>query len=144
MINETRSTLDLLHVQLYNNGGLPNPYMPGSAPEGSVDMMVAQSKMLIEGFELADGTMFEPLRDDQVAIGLPSGPSSANSGQAPTQNILDALDCLTKGISCGTVKPAFNYPNYAGVMTWSINWDEHDGFNFSKPVGDKLTQMNAQ
>lgn len=100
VINETRSTLDLLHVQLYNNGGMPNPYMPGSAPEGSVDMMVAQSKMLIEGFELADGTMFEPLRDDQVAIGLPSGPSSANSGQAPTQNILDALDCLTKGTSC--------------------------------------------
>ncbi len=144
VINETRSTLDLLHVQLYNNGGLPNPYLPGSAPEGSVDMMVVQSKMLIDGFELADGTMFEPLRDDQVAIGLPSGPSSANSGQAPTQNILDALDCLTKGTSCGTVKPAFNYPNYAGVMTWSINWDEHDGFNFSKPVGDKLTQMNAE
>ncbi|MEX3073826.1 Ig-like domain-containing protein [Vibrio alginolyticus] len=144
VINDTRSTLDLLHVQLYNNGGLPNPYLAGSAPEGSVDMMVAQSKMLIEGFELADGTQFEPLRDDQVAIGLPSGPSSANSGQAPTQNILDALDCLTKGSSCGSITPAFNYPNYAGVMTWSINWDEHDGFNFSQPVGDKLTQMNAQ
>jgi len=144
VINETRSTLDLLHVQLYNNGGLPNPYLPSSAPEGSVDMMVAQSKMLIEGFELADGTQFAPLRDDQVAIGLPSGPSSANSGQAPTQNIISALDCLTKGTSCGTVKPAFNYPNYAGVMTWSINWDQHDGFNFSKPVGDKLTKMNAQ
>ncbi|EAS77795.1 chitinase [Vibrio alginolyticus 12G01] len=144
VINETRSTLDLLHVQLYNNGGLPNPYLPGSAPEGSVDMMVAQSKMLIEGFELADGTQFAPLRDDQVAIGLPSGPSSANSGQAPTQNIINALDCLTKGTSCGTVKPAYHYPNYAGVMTWSINWDQHDGFNFSKPVGDKLTEMNAQ
>ncbi|WP_220095605.1 hypothetical protein, partial [Klebsiella quasipneumoniae] len=62
--------------------------------------------------------------------------------QAPTQNILDALDCLTKGTRCGTIKPAFAYPNYAGVMTWSINWDKHDGFNFSKPVGDKLSQMN--
>ncbi len=72
VIDEVRSTLDILHVQLYNNGGLPNPYTPGAAPEGSVDMMVAQSKMLIEGFELADGTMFAPLRDDQVAIGLPS------------------------------------------------------------------------
>ncbi len=143
LINELRGTLDLLHVQLYNNGGMPNPYLPGAAPEGSVDMMVAQSKMLIEGFELANGQMFEPLRDDQVAIGLPSGPSSANSGQAPTQNILDALDCLTKGTSCGTVVPAFNYPNYGGVMTWSINWDQHDGYNFSGPVGDKLDAMNA-
>ncbi|EEN98284.1 chitinase [Vibrio cholerae] len=142
VINEVRDTLDILHVQLYNNGGLPNPYTPSAAPEGSVDMMVAQSKMLIEGFTLANGTRFEPLRDDQVAIGLPSGPSSANSGQAPTQNILDALDCLTKGTRCGTIKPAFASPNYAGVMTWSINWDKHDDFNFSKPVGDKLSQMN--
>ncbi|WP_372076583.1 Ig-like domain-containing protein [Vibrio amylolyticus] len=144
VIDVVRDTLDLLHVQLYNNGGLPNPYMAGAAPEGSIDMMVAQSKMLIEGFELADGSMFMPLRDDQVAIGLPSGPSSANSGQAPTQNILDALDCLTKGTQCSSVVPSFTYPNYAGVMTWSINWDEHDGFNFSGPVGDKLTQMNAE
>ncbi|MGF1685394.1 Ig-like domain-containing protein [Photobacterium japonica] len=143
LIDELRDTLDLLHVQLYNNGGMPNPYLPGAAPEGSVDMMVAQSKMLIEGFELANGQRFAPLRDDQVAIGLPSGPSSANSGQAPTQNILDALDCLTKGTKCGTVKPAFNYPNYGGVMTWSINWDKHDGYNFSGPVGDKLKAMNA-
>ncbi|WP_028022422.1 Ig-like domain-containing protein [Enterovibrio calviensis] len=143
LIDALRDTLDLLHVQLYNNGGLPNPYLSGAAPEGSVDMMVAQSKMLVEGFELANGTQFMPLRDDQVAIGLPSGPSSANSGQAPTRNILDALDCLTKGTGCGTVVPAFNYPNFGGVMTWSINWDQHDGYNFSGPVGDKLKAMNT-
>lgn len=145
LINELRDTLDLLHVQLYNNGGLPNPYMNGaSAPEGSVDMMVASARMLVEGFKLADGTQFAPLRDDQVAYGLPSGPSSANSGQAPTQNILDALDCATKGTKCGTVVPTKLYPNFGGVMTWSINWDEHDGYNFSGPVGDKLKAMNAQ
>ncbi|MUK27838.1 Ig-like domain-containing protein [Aliivibrio fischeri] len=144
VINQVRDTLDLLHVQLYNNGGLPNPYMPGSAPEGSVDMMVASVKMLVEGFELADGTFFAPLRDDQVAIGLPSGPSSANSGQAPIQNIVDALDCVTYGTACSSVVPSKLYSNFGGVMTWSINWDLHDGFNFSKPVGDKLNQMNNQ
>ncbi|MCF2856290.1 Ig-like domain-containing protein [Pseudoalteromonas sp. SMS1] len=142
VIDALRDTLDLLHVQLYNNGGLPNPYEPGSAPEGSINMMVAHAKMLVEGFDLANGTRFAPLRDDQVAIGLPSGPKSANSGQAPTANIIAALDCLTKGISCGTIKPAFNYPKFGGVMTWSINWDKYDGYNFSKPIGDKLTQMN--
>ncbi|MCG7499320.1 Ig-like domain-containing protein [Vibrio sp. Of7-15] len=142
LINELRDTLDLLHVQLYNNGGLPNPYMPGSAPEGSIDMMVASAKMLVEGFTLADKTQFAPLRDDQVAIGLPSGPSSANSGQAPIANITGALDCLTKRTSCETVIPASNYTNFGGVMTWSINWDQHDGYNFSVPVGNKLTQMN--
>lgn len=136
--------LNLLHVQLYNNGGLANPYTSGIAPEGSVDMMVASSRMLVEGFELANGTMFQPLRDDQVAIGLPSGPSSANSGQAPIQNIVNALDCLTLGTSCGTIAPTKLYPNFGGVMTWSINWDEHDGYNFSGPVGDKLKSMNRK
>lgn len=142
VINEVRDTLDLLHVQLYNNGGLPNPYMTGAAPEGSVDMMVASAKMLVEGFTLADGSQFAPLRDDQVAIGLPSGPSSANSGQAPIQNINDALDCLIKGTKCSSVVPAKLYSNFGGMMTWSINWDQHDGFNFSGPVGDKLDQLN--
>lgn len=142
VINEVRDTLDLLHVQLYNNGGLPNPYMTGAAPEGSVDMMVASAKMLVEGFTLADGSQFAPLRDDQVAIGLPSGPSSANSGQAPIQNINDALDCLIKGTRCTSVVPAKLYSNFGGMMTWSINWDQHDGFNFSGPVGDKLDLLN--
>lgn len=142
IINQVRSTLDLLHVQLYNNGGLANPYTPSAAPEGSVDMMVASAKMLVEGFTLADGSRFEPLRDDQVAFGLPSGPQSANSGQAPTQNITDALDCVTNTTHCGSVIPSKAYSNFGGVMTWSINWDKYDGFNFSAPIGNKLTQMN--
>ena len=142
IINQVRSTLDLLHVQLYNNGGLANPYTPSAAPEGSVDMMVASAKMLVEGFTLADGSRFEPLRDDQVAFGLPSGPQSANSGQAPTQNITDALDCVTNTIHCGSVVPSKAYSNFGGVMTWSINWDKYDGPDFSAPIGDKLTHMN--
>ena len=142
VIDDTRATLDLLHVQLYNNGGLWNPYGPLAA-EGSVDMMVAHAKMLVEGFDLANGARFAPLRDDQVAIGLPSGPRSASSGQAPAQNVLDALDCLTRGSRCGSVKPSFDYVNFGGVMTWSINWDQHDGYAFSGPVGDKLEEMNA-
>ncbi|HBV77330.1 MULTISPECIES: Ig-like domain-containing protein [Vibrio] len=142
IIDQVRSTLDLLHVQLYNNAGLPNPYTPGAAPEGSVDMMVASAKMLVEGFDLADGSHFAPLRDDQVAFGLPSGPQSANSGQAPIQNITNALDCVTYGTYCETVIPSKLYTNFGGVMTWSINWDKYDGFNFSKPIGEKLTEMN--
>ncbi|MGR5294471.1 Ig-like domain-containing protein [Vibrio mediterranei] len=142
VIDQVRDMLDLLHVQLYNNGGLANPYTTGAAPEGSIDMMVAASKMLIEGFELADGSRFMPLRDDQVAIGLPSGPSSANSGQAPIANIEAALDCMVTKSRCDNVIPNNQSPNFGGVMTWSINWDQHDGFNFSKPVKAKLEQLN--
>ncbi|WP_413111213.1 Ig-like domain-containing protein [Thaumasiovibrio sp. DFM-14] len=144
VIDEVRDMLDLLHVQLYNNGGLDNPYTNGVAPEGSVDMMVASAKMLVEGFTKADGNQFAPLRDDQVAIGLPSGPSSANSGQAPIANIEAALDCLTQISRCDSVAPAMPYSNFGGIMTWSINWDQHDGFNFSGPVGAKLDSMNLR
>ncbi|USD61480.1 chitinase [Vibrio sp. SCSIO 43140] len=143
LIDQLRDTLDLLHVQLYNNGGLANPYTTGAAPEGSVDMMVAASRMLTEGFELADGSRFMPLRDDQVAIGLPSGPSSANSGQAPIANIEDALDCMISLSRCGSIVPTQASPKFGGVMTWSINWDQHDGFNFSVPLKAKLNQLNA-
>ncbi|TDF35666.1 chitinase [Alteromonadaceae bacterium M269] len=143
VIDGLRDTLDLLHVQLYNNSGLSNPYSTQPAPEGSVDMMVASARMLLEGFTLANGEQFAPLRDDQVAFGLPSGPGSANSGQAPSQNIIDALDCMTIGTGCGSIVPNGLHPNFGGVMTWSINWDRHDGFNFSGPIGAKLTEMNA-
>ena len=143
LIDNLRDTLDLLHVQLYNNGGLSHPYGPQSAPAGSVDMMVASARMLTEGFTLANGSQFTPLRDDQVALGLPSGPASAGSGQATTQNIANALDCLVKGNLCQTITPSKLNPQFAGVMTWSINWDIHDNFNFSGPVGDKLAAMNS-
>jgi len=141
VIDATRSTLDLLHVQLYNNGGLASPYSAGASPAGSVDMMVASARMLLEGFELANGQMFMPLRPDQVALGLPSGPQAAGSGQATNQAIFDALDCITKGIKCNSFNAGANYPSFSGVMTWSINWDIHDGFIFSNPVGDKVHSL---
>ncbi|MFT5759765.1 MAG: chitinase [Alteromonadaceae bacterium] len=141
VINATRQTLDILHVQLYNNGGLASPYTTGASPAGSVDMMVASARMLLEGFELANGEMFMPLRPDQVAIGLPSGPQAAGSGQATNQAIFDALDCITKGSKCNTFDAGSTYPSFLGVMTWSINWDKHDGFIFSNPIGDKVHSL---
>ena len=123
-------------------GGYQIPMNQAARQKVSINMMVAHAKMLVEGFELANNTRFMPLRDDQVAIGLPSGPKSANSGQAPIGNITAALDCLIKGSSCSSIVPSKRYPNFGGVMTWSINWDKYDGYNFSKPIGDKLTQLN--
>ncbi|GAA0351830.1 Ig-like domain-containing protein [Bowmanella denitrificans] len=143
LIDELRDTLDILHVQLYNNGGLRHPYAAQTAPAGSVDMMVASARMLLEGFELADGSRFLPLRDDQVALGLPSGRSSAGSGQASTADIIRALDCISKGTQCATLVPNQLFSQFAGVMTWSINWDIHDDYIFSVPIGQKLDAMNA-
>ena len=146
LIDGLRDELDLLHVQLYNNGGLPTPYRAEKFPGGSVDMMVASATMLIEGFPLEGGTRgrFEGLRPDQVALALPSGPRAANNGQASAADINRAFDCLTALQGCDSVKPQRAYPDFRGVMTWSINWDVADGGAFSRPVGGHLRQAAAR
>lgn len=143
MIDQLRNELDLLHVQLYNNGGLATPYTAQAYQAGTVDMMVASARMMIEGFPLAYGTAgnFSGLRPDQVALGLPSGPRAAGSGQATTADINKAVDCLVKRTNCGSNTPLAAYADFRGVMTWSINWDVRDGRIFSVPVGNHLKAL---
>jgi chitinase len=144
IIDGLRDELNVLHVQYYNNGAVYTPYATQGLAEGSVDMLVATSRMLIEGFTTNNGTgpfVFRGLRPDQVAFGLPSGPSSANSGQASVATITAALNCLTKLSQCGAIKPAQAYPTFRGVMTWSINWDSHDGKGFSTGVRASLNAL---
>lgn len=143
MIDQLRNELDLLHVQLYNNGGLATPYSPQAYQAGTVDMMVASARMLIEGFPLANGTAgnFAGLHPDQVALGMPSGPRAAGSGQATTADINKAVDCLVKRTNCGSNSPLAAYADFRGVMTWSINWDVKDGRIFSVPVGNHLKAL---
>ncbi len=143
IIDGLRQELDLIHVQYYNNGALYSPYSQNGLAEGSVDMLVGASLMLIEGFRTNNntGVAFNGLRPDQVALGLPSGPSSANSGQASSATIANALNCLTRLQSCGSIRPQQAYPTFRGVMTWSVNWDRRDGFNFSRPVRATLNTL---
>jgi chitinase len=143
IIDGLRQELDLIHVQYYNNGALYTPYSQNGLAEGSVDMLVGASLMLIEGFRTNNntGVVFNGLRPDQVAFGLPSGPSSANSGQASQATIANALNCLTRLQNCGSIRPQQAYPTFRGVMTWSVNWDRHDGFNFSRPVRATLNTL---
>lgn len=141
LIDGLRNELSILHVQLYNNGGLATPYSNSALQAGTVDMMVASALMLIEGFPIANNTTWVGLRPDQVAIGLPSGAKAANSGQASTADIARALNCLTRLTDCGSVKPKAAYPTFRGVMTWSINWDVRDGKPFSVPVSASLKAL---
>jgi chitinase len=144
IIDGLRNELSIIHVQYYNNGAVYTPYSASGLAEGSADMLVGASRMLIEGFTTAGGTgpyVFVGLRPDQVAFGLPSGPSSANSGLASMQAISNALNCLTQLTNCGPIKPLQAYPSFRGVMTWSINWDKHDGLGFSNGVRGALNTL---
>ena len=144
IIDALREDLSVIHVQYYNNGGLNTPYSTAALAEGSVDMLVGGSKMLIEGFPLAYGASgsFKGLRPDQVAFGVPSGRSSANSGFVSADTVIKSLDCLMAMKNCGGVKPSQAYPSLRGVMSWSINWDRKDGFPLSRPVGASLRGRN--
>ena len=144
IIDGLRNDLSVIHVQYYNNGSFTYDNASNQmVQEGTVDGLVAGSLMLIEGFTTSYGTgwHFNGLRPDQVAFGVPSGPSSANSGFVTSSVISNTLNCLTKLTGCNTIKPSKAYPTFRGAMTWSINWDKHDGYNFSVPTRAALDAL---
>ncbi|GGS93504.1 chitinase [Nonomuraea spiralis] len=132
VIHALRDDLTLLHVQDYNSGpitGLDNQYHT----MGGHDFHVAMTDMLLAGFPIMGNpnNVFPPLRQDQVAIGLPASPNAGN-GFTTVGEVQKAFDCLAKGVNCGSYKPRGVYPNLRGLMTWSINWDRYNAFEFSR------------
>ncbi|MGP3954799.1 chitinase [Nonomuraea sp. 3N208] len=132
VIHAMRSDLTLLHVQDYNSGaimGLDNQYHF----IGGHDFHVAMTDMLLAGFPIMGNpaNVFPPLRQDQVAIGLPASVNAGN-GFTTVSEVQKAFDCLAKGSNCGTYRPRGVYPGLRGLMTWSINWDKHNGSEFSR------------
>lgn len=132
VIHALRDDLTLLHVQHYNSGpimGLDNQYHF----MGGHDFHVSMADMVLAGFPVrGDATkFFTGLRQDQVAIGLPASINAGN-GFTSVAEVHKSLDCLMKGANCGTYKPKAVYPALRGLMTWSVNWDRHNGFEFSR------------
>ena len=64
-------------------------------------------------------------------IGLPAAPFAGN-GFTTVSEVQKAFDCLAKGTNCGSYRPRGVYPNLRGLMTWSINWDKYNAFEFSR------------
>ncbi|KAM5472836.1 hypothetical protein MauCBS54593_002549 [Microsporum audouinii] len=133
VIHAMRDDLTVLQVQNYNSGpiiGLDDQYHNVGTP----DFLVAMADMLKAGFPVAKtNTTFPPLRDDQIAIGLPATVNAGN-GFVDTDGVQSALDCLMTGESCGTYKPrGGKSPSFRGLMTWSINWDKFSGWQFMDP-----------
>ncbi|AOT61327.1 chitinase [Streptomyces rubrolavendulae] len=132
VIHALRDDLTLLHVQDYNSGpimGLDNQYHH----MGGADFHIAMTDMLLTGFPVAgDASRFFPaLRPEQVAIGLPASPNAGN-GHTPPAEVAKALNCLTRNTDCGSYRPHGTWPALRGLMTWSINWDRFNGWEFSR------------
>ncbi|MFI8960524.1 chitinase [Streptomyces sp. NPDC053493] len=132
VIHALRDDLTLLHVQDYNSGsimGLDNQYHS----MGGADFHIAMTDMLLTGFPVAGNTdrVFPALRPDQVAIGLPASTQAGNGHTTPAE-VAKALNCLTRKTDCGTYQPHGTWPALRGLMTWSINWDRYNGWEFSR------------
>ncbi|NLU69922.1 chitinase [Streptomyces sp. HNM0574] len=132
VIHAMRNDLTLLHVQDYNSGpimGLDDQYHT----MGNADFHIAMTDMLLAGFPVAGdrNNVFPALKPSQVAIGLPASPQAGN-GHTPPGEVNKALDCLTKGSSCGSYKTHGTWPDMRGLMAWSINWDRFAGGEFAK------------
>ncbi|MEV5974368.1 glycosyl hydrolase family 18 protein [Streptomyces sp. NPDC051921] len=132
VIHALRDDLTLLHVQDYNSGsvmGLDNQYHS----MGGADFHIAMTDMLLTGFPVAGNTdrVFPALRPDQVAIGLPASTQAGNGHTTPAE-VNKALNCLTRKTDCGTYQTHGTWPALRGLMTWSINWDRYNQWEFSR------------
>ncbi|WP_242292081.1 chitinase [Bacillus cereus group sp. BfR-BA-01441] len=136
IIYRVKDKLTYIHVQHYNAGS--GIGMDGNNyNQGTADYEVAMADMLLHGFPVGGNAnnIFPALRSDQVMIGLPAAPAAAPSGGyiSPTE-MKKALNYIIKGVPFGGKYKLSNqsgYPAFRGLMSWSINWDAKNNFEFS-------------
>jgi chitinase len=138
VIHELRDILTYLQVQHYNSKALMgrdrNIYTPGTA-----DFHVAMAEMLLQGFMIPVDTeqSFPPLQPEQVVIGLAAFPEAVNGGYTAPLETQKVLAYLSMGKSfCGTYRlhDSIHYASLRGIMTWSINWDAANRYQFSNAI----------
>jgi chitinase len=127
---DIKSILTMINTQYYNSGTMDgcdgNVYA-----EGTENFITALACTELEG----------GLSPSQVGIGLAASSSAAGSGYVDPSVVNDALDCLAAQQNCGSFVPPSAYPGIRGVMTWSINWDASNGYNFADTVSPYLATL---
>ena len=139
LLHAFRPRFNWVQVQHYNTGTMFG--RDGQIyTSGTVDFHVAMADALIGGFTLSNGIPFEPLEPHQVAIGLPATPSAAGSGYTAPSLVHEALDRLILGKPSTGYQLADpdGYPEFRGLMTWSINWDVVENNIYSEPHREYL------
>jgi chitinase len=122
--------LTMINTQYYNSGTM-NGCDGNVYAEGTENFMTALACTELEG----------GLSPSQVGLGLPASSSAAGSGYVDPSVVNDALDCLATGQNCGSFVPPTTWPGIRGVMTWSINWDASNGYNFADTVAPYLATL---
>ncbi|GAA3039019.1 hypothetical protein GCM10017559_78980 [Streptosporangium longisporum] len=126
-----KDILTVVHTQFYNSGSMLGCDQMAAYSQGTVNFMTALACIQLEN----------GLRPDQVALGLPAGPGAAGGGIVSPALVNQALTCLATRTGCGSFVPPRAYPGIRGAMTWSINWDASNGWNFSRTVKPHLATL---
>jgi chitinase len=127
---DIKSILTMINTQYYNSGTM-NGCDGNVYAEGTENFMTALACTELEG----------GLSPSQVGLGLPASTSAAGSGYVSPSVVNDALDCLAARQNCGSFVPPTSWPGIRGVMTWSINWDASNGYNFADTVAPYLATL---
>lgn len=125
--------ISTVQVQLYNSGCMPG-YLPGSScySQGTVDFIVSQADSTIQTWLKGGVQNAESL----YVAGLPASTSAAGGGYVDPATLKKAATCLASLKECGSYIPTKTYPEFSGFMTWSVNWDASNGYQFEKTVRD--------
>ncbi|MDF5752763.1 cellulose binding domain-containing protein [Spongiactinospora sp. TRM90649] len=126
-----KDILTVVHTQYYNSGTMLGCDQGQAYGQGTINFMTALACIPLEN----------GLRPDQIALGLPAGPGAAGGGMVSPSVVNQALTCLATRTSCGSFVPPRAYPGIRGAMTWSINWDASNNWNFSKTVKPHLATL---
>lgn len=122
IINALRDSIDMLQMQLYNSGSMYG--IDGAIyTQGNADFIVAMTEAVIQGFNTGGG-FFQGLHAHKIAVGLPACGNAAGGGFVNDATVKSAIDYIRgNGPKPGTYTLTNTYPDLAGMMTWSINWD---------------------
>jgi chitinase len=125
-----KDILTIVNMQYYNSGSMLGCDQQVYS-QGNVNFLTA-----LACIQLQNG-----LRPDQVGLGLPATAQAAGGGFVSPGVVNNALDCLAAGTNCGSFHPSARWPGIRGAMTWSINWDKTQGYNWVNTVNGHLGQV---
>jgi chitinase len=125
-----KSILTMINTQYYNSGTM-NGCDGNVYAEGTENFMTALACIELQG----------GLSASQVGLGLPASSSAAGGGYVSPSLVNSALDCLAARVNCGSFVPSSAYPAIRGAMTWSVNWDASNGYNFANTVAPHLASL---
>lgn len=111
---------DYIMLQVYNQGGGVQVYLPSGSKLGPSDPGIYTA---LYDLYLSKGVIPS---NTKLIMGAPSGPAAGTGLSDPTLITAD-INCLKTGKNCVTgLKLSTTYPNFPGIMTWSVGHDAND------------------